>query len=100
MEGDLLYLDINVNESNRIKIKCHMKKVVQGTVHCVLNSTSNRLAFDQALGQKKCAGPKFSTQKIGLQNNQPVRKKKKIGNKDHLKTIIKEHQKNPDRISS
>ena len=75
VEGDLAFLGINVNVSNKSNITCHWhqkptetgiilnfrscaslqhkKNVIQGTVHRVLNATSNWLAFDQALEENK-----------------------------------------------
>ena len=89
MEGDLAFLDININVSSKSKITCHWhqeptdtgiilnfcscaplqhkKNVIQGTVHMVFNATSNLLAFNYALEKNKTAGPKISIQRNGLQ---------------------------------
>ena len=75
MDGDLAFLDINVNVSSNNNINCHWyqkptdtgiilnfcscaplqhkKNVIQGAVHRVFNATSNWLAFDQALEKNK-----------------------------------------------
>ena len=75
IEGDLAFLDININVSSESNITCHWyqkstdtgiivnfrscaplqhkKNVVQGTVHRVFNANSNWLAFDQALEKNK-----------------------------------------------
>ena len=75
MEGDLAFLDINVNLSRKSNIACHCyqqstdtriimkfcscaplqhkKNVIQGTVHRVFNATFSCLAFDQALEKIK-----------------------------------------------
>ena len=75
MDGDLVFLDINVNVSSKNNITCHWyrkptdtgiilnflscgplqhnKNVIQGAIHSVFNATSNWLAFDQVLEKNK-----------------------------------------------
>ena len=79
-EGDLGFLDININVSSESNITCHWyqksmdtgiilnfrscaplhhkNNVVRETVHRVFNLTSNWLAFDQALEKIKTCGTK------------------------------------------
>ena len=116
MDGDLAFLDINVNVSSKINITCHCyqkptdtgiilnfrscaalqhkKNVIQGAVHRVFNATSNWLSFDQALEKNKSCWtknqyPKEWSSKIV---NQTQKKIISVG-KDQLRTTPKEHQK-------
>ena len=116
MDGDLAFLDINVNVSSKNNITCHWyqkstdtgiilnfcscaplqhkKNVIQGAVHRVFNATSNWLAFDQALEKNKTCWtknqyPEGWSSKIVNQTLEKIIS----GRKDQLRTTPKEHQK-------
>ena len=115
MDGDLAFLDINVNVSSKNNTTCHWyqkptdtgilpnfcscaplqhkKNVIRGATHRVFNATSNWLAFDQALEKNKTCWTKnqypeeWSSEIV----NQTL--EKIIGEgKDQLRTKPKEHQ--------
>ena len=116
MEGDLAFLEFNVNVSRKSNITCHWypkstdtglilnlrsfaplqhkKNVVHGTVHRVFNATSNWLAFDQAVEKNntcwtKKQYPEEWSSKIVNQTLENVIS----GGKDQLKTTAKLHKK-------
>ena len=120
MEGNLAFLEINVNVSSKCNITCdwyqkpndngiilnfrscaplqHKKNVIQGTVHMVFNATSNWLAFDQALEKNKTCWtknqyPEEWSSKIVNQTLEKIIS----GGKDQLRTTPKEHQKSKTR---
>ena len=116
MDGDLAFLDINVNVSSKNNITCHWfqkptsteiilkfcscaplqhkKNVIQGAVHRVFNATSNWLAFDQALEKNKTCWsknqyPEECSSKIVNQTLEKIIS----GVKDLLRSTQNEHQK-------
>ena len=115
----MAFLYINVNMRSKSNITCHwyqkptdtgiilnfrscaplqQKNVIQGTVHRVLNATSNLLAFDQALEKNKTCWTKnqypeeWSSEIV----KQTLEKIKSWG-KDQLRTTPKERQKSKTR---
>ena len=120
MEGNLAFLDINVNVSSESNITCHWyqkptdtgiilnfcscttlqhkKIVIQGTVHTVLNATSDWLAFDKALEKNKTCSTKIQypedwSSKIVNQTLEKIIS----GGKDQLRTTPKEDIKSKTR---
>ena len=117
LDGDLAFLDINVNVSSKKIITCHWyqkptdtgivlnfrscallqhkKNVIQGAVHRVFNATSNWLAFDQPLEKNKTCWTKNQYQEEWSSKivNQTL-EKIISGGKDQLRTTLKEHRKN------
>ena len=120
MEGDVAFLDINVNVSSKSKITCHWyqkptetgiilnflscaplqhkKNVIQVKVHRVFNAISNWLAFDQALEKNKTCRtknqyPEEWSSKIVNQTLEKIIS----GDKDQMITTTKENQKNKTR---
>ena len=120
MEGNLAFLDINVNVSSKSNITCHWyqkptdtgiilnfrscaplqhkKNVIQGTVDSVFNATSNWLALNQAVEKNKTCWikNKYSEAWSSKKVNQTL-EKIISGGKDQLRTIPKEHQKSQTR---
>ena len=92
-EGDLGFLDININVSRESNITCHWyqksmdtgiilkfrscallqhkKNVIRGTVHRVFNATSTWLPSIRLLKRRKLAESKISIQGNCLQNSEP-----------------------------
>ena len=120
MEGDLAFLDINVNVSSKSNITCHWyqkptdtgiipnfrscaplhhkKNAIQRTVQRVFNATSNWLPFDQALEKNKTCWtknqyPEEWSSKIVNQTLEKIIS----GGKDQLRTTPKQHQKSKAR---
>ena len=115
-DGDLAFLDTNVNVSSENNITCHWyqkrtdteiilnfrscatlqlkKNVIQGAVHRVFNATSNWLAFDQALEKNKTCWTKNQYPEEGSSKivNQTL-EKIISGGKDQIRTTPKEQQK-------
>ena len=117
MEGDSAILEINVKVSSKSNITCncyqkptdtgsilnfcscsslhHKENVIQGTIHRVINATSNWLAFDQALEENKTCVPKNQYPEEWSSNVVNLTLEKIIsGGKHQLRNTPKEHQKN------
>ena len=121
MEGNLAFLDVNVNESSKSIITCHWyqkptdtgiilnfrscallqhkkKNVIQRTVHRVFNGTSNWLSFDQALEENKTCWTKNQyPEEWSLKIVNQTLEKIISGGKDQVRTTPKEHQKSKTR---
>ena len=92
MDGDLVFLDINVNMSSKNNITCHWyqkptdagiimnfrscaplqhkKNLIQGAVHRVFNAPSNAWPSIRLLKRTKHAGPKSISRGMVLKNSE------------------------------
>ena len=72
--------------------------MIQGTLHRVLNVTSNWLAFDQALEENKTCWTKYQyPEECSSRIVNQTLEKLISGGKDQLRTTPKEHQKSKTR---